>query len=103
MKKKEEFSTKFKSNMDSEHHRHDLDLIHVVRNINKEEKIKYINKFLSKKDNLHYNIKFLCATSNVGNAVIDYPNVPVVYHFDLDPSLLNTTQEKFRHWKQHSL
>ena len=56
MKKIEEFITKFKSNMDSEDHRHDMDLIHVVGNINKEEKIKYINKFLSKKDNLHYNI-----------------------------------------------
>ena len=38
----------------------------------------------------------MCETSGVGNAGIDSPNVCVVYRIDIDPSLLDITQEKGR-------
>ena len=75
---------------------HDLDLIHVFGTSTKELKKKYISKLLSKKDNPHYNIKVLCATRGVGNASIDSPNVRFVYRIDLDPPILDITQEKGR-------
>ena len=59
----EEFGIKLKSHMDSENHMHDLDLIHVVGTMNKEDKTNYISKFLYEKENPHCNIKVLCATS----------------------------------------
>ena len=59
----------------------------------KEENTKYISKFLPQKDNLNYNIKVLCATRDVRNTGIDYPNFRVVYHIDIASSVLDTTQE----------
>ena len=80
--------------MDSEDNMHDLDSIHVVGTMTKEQKNNYISKFLSKNDNPHFNIKVFCATSGVGNAGIDPPNVCVVCCIDISPSLLDTTKNK---------
>ena len=82
--------------MDSDDHIHHSDLIRVVGTMTKEEKTKYISKFLSKKYNLYYNINVLCATSRVGNSGIDSPNVHVVYHIYISPYLLGVNQEKGR-------
>ena len=78
--------------MDSDDHMHDLDLINIVGTMNNEEKTKYISKFISKKENTHYNIKVLCETSGLGNDGIDSLNVRALYCIYIDPSLLDNTQ-----------
>ena len=74
-----------------------IDFIVLVGTLMKEEKTKCIRLLINgSTKNLHLKIRVLCATSGVGNAGIDCPDVRAVYRIDFPPSILDLAQEKGR-------
>jgi superfamily II DNA helicase RecQ len=75
----------------------DIDIICLIGTLTKDEKAKFIRLFIHGSDK-HPEIKLrlLCATSGVGNAGIDCPDVRAVYRIDFPPSILDLAQEKGR-------
>jgi superfamily II DNA helicase RecQ len=66
------------------------DVVTLVGTLTREEKAHLINVFL---DSNETNLNVLCATSGVGNAGIDSPNIRAVYRLDFPPSILDISQE----------
>ena len=54
---------------------HKIDIITLLGTMTKEEKAFYMNIFLSQMQTNKYNPHILCATSGVGNAGIDSPQI----------------------------
>ena len=75
-----------------------VDILTLVGTLTKEEKAEYIRLFVngSAKENCSLDMRVLCATSGVGNAGIDSPDVRSVYRIDFPPSILDFVQEKGR-------
>ena len=57
------------------------------------EKSAIINRFVNGRDALGKKMNILCATSGVGNAGIDCPDVRAVYRIDFPPSIADLSQE----------
>ena len=68
-----------------------VDILTLVGTLTKEEKAEYIRLFVngSSKENCSLDMRVLCATSGVGNAGIDSPDVRSVYRIDFPPSILD--------------
>ena len=75
----------------------EIDLISMVGTLTKEEKAEYLRLFVNgSKKHPEMKLRLLCATSGVGNAGIDCPDVRAVYRIDFPPSILDLAQEKGR-------
>jgi len=83
--------------MNSDPEMRSIDIISLVGTFTKEEKAKKIRSFVNgsyRHPELKLNL--LCATSGVGNAGIESPDVHSVYRVDFPPSILDIAQEKGR-------
>ena len=89
------FAESIRKRMNSDPVMRSIDIISLVGTFTKEEKAKKIRSFVNgfyKHPELKLNL--LCATSGVGNAGIDSPDVRAVYRVDFPPSILDIAQEK---------
>ena len=93
-----DFAEKLKSDfLDMDESLSSIDVITLVGTHTKEEKGQYIRLFLNHGDHqIAQKIQILCATSGVGNAGIDCPDVRAVYRIDFPPSIIDLAQEKGR-------
>ena len=73
----------------------DMDVIRLVGTLHRDEKTELINMFLDDSEGSN-SLNILCATSGVGNAGIDSPNIRAVYRIDFPPSILDICQERGR-------
>jgi len=92
------FSDKLETLLDKDPLLRCVDVLTLVGTFTKEEKAANIRLFLngSVSDTSKTDVRVLCATSGVGNAGIDCPDVRSVYRIDFPPSLLDIIQEKGR-------
>ena len=75
----------------------EIDIISLVGTFTKEEKARKLRTFVNgSSKHPELKIRVLCATSGVGNAGIDCPDVRAVYRIDFPPSILDIAQEKGR-------
>ena len=65
-----------------------------VGTLSKEKKSQLISDFLLPGKIKRSNFNVLCATSGVGNADIDSPNIRAVYRIEFPPSIIDICQEK---------
>jgi superfamily II DNA helicase RecQ len=92
-----DFAEKLDSFLDSKEELYEVDTLTLVGTLTMDEKAQYIKHFMSSENTTtEYNIKVLCATSGVGNAGIDSPDIRAVYRIDFPPSILDLSQEKGR-------
>ena len=75
-----------------------MGVLTLTRNLTKEEKAEFIQMFIygSSKPNSRLDMRVLCATSGVGNAGIDSPDIRYFYRIDFPPSILDLVQERGR-------
>ena len=92
------FAEKLEKLLDGDDNCKKVDVLTLVGTITKEEKAAYIRMFVngSSNPNSTLDMRVLCATSSVGNAGIDSPDVRAVYRIDFPPSVLDFVQEKGR-------
>ena len=91
------FAESIRKRMNSDPEMRSIDIISLVGTFTKEEKAKKIRSFVNgsyRHPELKLNL--LCATSGVGNAGIESPDVHSVYRVDFPPSILDIAQEKGR-------
>ena len=94
----ENFAEKLEALLDKDPIHRSIDVLTLVGTLTKEEKAANIRLFLNGSviDTSTTDVRVLCATSGVGNAGIDSPDVRSVYRIDFPPSLLDVIQEKGR-------
>ena len=92
------FAEKLEKLLDMDDDFRNVDVLTLVGTLTKEEKAEYIRLFVngSNRVNCSLDMRVLCATSSVGNAGIDSPDVRAVYRIDFPPSVHDFVQEKGR-------
>ena len=92
------FADKLEQLLDRDDDFKKVDVLTLVGTLTKEEKAAYIRMFINGSSNPQstLDIRVLCATSGVGNAGIDSPDIRSVYRIDFPPSILDFVQEKGR-------
>ena len=91
------FAENIRKRMNSDVDMKDIDVITLIGTLTKEEKARLIRIFVNgSQQHPDLKIRLLCATSGVGNAGIDCPDVRAVYRIDFPPSILDMAQEKGR-------
>ena len=92
------FAEKLEKLLDMDDDFKKIDVLTLVGTLTKEEKAEYIRLFVngSSRPNCSLDMRVLCATSGVGNAGIDSPDVRCVYRIDFPPSVHDFVQEKGR-------
>ena len=92
------FADKLEKHFDCDDDFKNVDVLTLVGTITKEEKAAYIRMFIngSSDPDSTLDMRVLCATSGVGNAGIDSPDIRSVYRIDFPPSILDFVQEKGR-------
>jgi len=91
-----EFSENLESFFDLDDYLCNVDILTLVGTLTILEKSQYIRYFVSPSTdntNSDINFKVLCATSGVGNAGIDAPDIRAVYRIEFPPSILDMCQE----------
>ena len=74
-----------------------IDVISLVGTLTKDENAELLRLFINgSRKHPDIKLRLLCATSGVGNAGIDCPDVRAVYRIDFPPSILDLAQEKGR-------
>ena len=74
-----------------------IDIISLVGTLTKDEQAQFLRLFVNgSKEHPEMQLRLLRATSGVGNAGIDCPDVRAVYRIDFPPSILDIAQEKGR-------
>jgi hypothetical protein len=91
-----QFSQDLGDHLDTNETASQYDIITLVGTQFQYQKAKYINLFVSGIDTDQYRPRILCATSGVGNAGIDSPDIRSVYRMDFPPSIIDICQEKGR-------
>ena len=72
-----------------------IDIISLVGTLTKDEQAQFLRLFVNgSKEHPEMQLRLLRATSGVGNAGIDCPDVRAVYRIDFPPSILDIAQEK---------
>ena len=91
------FADSLRKRMNSDPIMKEIDIISLVGTFTKEEKARKLRTFVNgSSKHPELKIRVLCATSGVGNAGIDCPDVRAVYRIDFPPSILDIAQEKGR-------
>jgi superfamily II DNA helicase RecQ len=91
------FAESIKKKMNADKVLKDIDIISLVGTLTKQEKTELIRLFVNgSRKHQDLKLRLLCATSGVGNAGIDCPDVRAVYRIDFPPSILDLAQEKGR-------
>ena len=92
------FADKLEQLMDADPNFKTVDALTLTGILTKEEKAAFIRMFIngSSKEDSTLDMRVLCATSGVGNAGIDSPDIRAVYRIDFPPSILDMVQERGR-------
>ena len=89
------FAESIKKKMNSDKVLKGIDIITLVGTLTKQEKTEFIRLFVNgSRKHPDLKLRLLCATSGVGNAGIDCPDVRAVYRIDFPPSILDLAQGK---------
>ena len=92
------FAEKLEKFLDADPDFKTVDVLTLTGTLTKEEKASFIRMFIngSSKADSTLDMRVLCATSGVGNAGIDSPDIRSVYRIDFPPSILDMVQERGR-------
>ena len=91
------FAESVKKKMNADNVLKTIDVISLVGTLTKDEKAEFVRIFINgSSKHTDLKVRLLCATSGVGNAGIDCPDVRAVYRIDFPPSILDLAQEKGR-------
>ena len=89
------FAESIKKKMNADKVLKEIDVISLVGTLTKDKKVELLRLFVNRsKKHPEMQLRLLRATSGVGNAGIDCPDVRAVYRTDFPPSILDLAQEK---------
>ena len=91
-----QFSEQLGEEFDHHDDLQDYDIITLVGTLKRQQKAMFITKFINMADSDDFKPRVLCATSGVGNAGIDSPDIRAVFRLDFPPSIIDVCQEKGR-------
>ena len=90
------FADKLEKLLDADPDVKTVNALTLTGTLTKEEKAAFISMFINGSSNTNstLDMRILCATSGVGNAGIDSPDIRAVYRIDFPPSILDMVQER---------
>jgi superfamily II DNA helicase RecQ len=93
-----QFSEQLGEEFDHHDDLQDYDIITLVgTTLKRQQKAMFITNFINMADSDDFKPRVLCATSGVGNAGIDSPDIRAVFRLDFPPSIIDVVcQEKGR-------
>ena len=92
---------KLENYLDGDNKFEEINVLTLVGTQTRAEKAAIINRFVNGREALGKRMNILCATSGVGNAGIDCPDVRAVYRIDFPPSIADLSQECGRAGRQN--